>query len=201
MSHNIDKIIYINLEYRVDRKNEIESELNKMELPFERYSAIKQSGGVGCLKSHLNVLKLAKERNYKNVLIFEDDFTFLVSKEEFEKQLNQFFDNVKEFDVCMLSYNLSKSEPDPKFDFVGRVLQAQTASGYLVNGHYLDKLISLYEFAVPMFEATLAHWTWQNDQCWHELQRQGRWFYFIQRIGKQRDGFSDNSNEFMSYNC
>ena len=87
MSENIDKIFYINLDKRTDRREEIEQELSNYELNAERYAGIytPHSGIVGCGYSHLNVLKLAKERGYKNVLILEDDFQFVVSKEEFEE--------------------------------------------------------------------------------------------------------------------
>lgn len=201
MSHNLDKIMYINLEHRTDRRTEIETELNKFELPYERYNAIKAPDGVGCVMSHLNVLKLAKKRGYKNILILEDDFTFLVSKEEFEKQLTQFFDNVKEFDVAMLAYNLHADEPVPEHSFIRRVLKAQTASAYIVNSHYYDKLIQLYEWACPLLYETKRHWEFMNDICTYPLQQRDKWYYFTHRIGKQRDGFSDNSNAFMSYNC
>ena len=40
MSHNIDKIIYINLDKRKDRFLEIEKEFADMNLPCERFSAI-----------------------------------------------------------------------------------------------------------------------------------------------------------------
>lgn len=94
MSHNIDKIIYINLDHRTDRKDEIEGELEKFNLleKSERYSAIciKEQGILGCTMSHLEVFKLAKARQYNNVLILEDDFQFLISKEEFEDQLIEF---------------------------------------------------------------------------------------------------------------
>jgi glycosyl transferase family 25 len=113
MSKNIEKIIYINLEYRKDRKEQIEHELEIMSLKqnSERFDAIKGNpGGIGCGLSHIEILKLAKERNYKNILILEDDFQFIVSKEDFEEQLCLFFENVKEYDICMLGYNHQKIE-------------------------------------------------------------------------------------------
>ena len=68
MSNNIDKIIYINLERRKDRKEHIENVLNKYDLQYERFEAIQTEGfGIlGCGLSHLQVLKIAKKRNYKN---------------------------------------------------------------------------------------------------------------------------------------
>jgi GR25 family glycosyltransferase involved in LPS biosynthesis len=67
------------LEHRLDRFTEINAELSNMRLEGERFNAISHSKGiVGCGYSHLEVLKLAKSRNYKNVLIFEDDFKLII---------------------------------------------------------------------------------------------------------------------------
>jgi GR25 family glycosyltransferase involved in LPS biosynthesis len=200
MSHNIDKIIYINLNKRIDRREEIESELNNFGLEYERFEAIEtpSHGILGCGKSHLSVLKLAKERNYKNILILEDDFMFLVSKEEFEKNLSDFFSLNLPFDVCMLSYNLIKSE-QLENNVVNKVIEVQTASGYIVNNHYYDKLIQLYEWALPLLEQTGQHWIYANDQIWKQCQPNDNWFYFKTRLGKQRLSYSDNTEKFEDY--
>jgi glycosyl transferase family 25 len=203
MSHNIDKIMYINLNKRTDRREEIESELNKFGLEYERFEAIETPsfGLLGCGKSHLSVLKIAKERNYKNILIFEDDFTFLISKEVFEKKLSDFFSLNLPFDVCMLSYNLIKSE-ELENNVVNKVIETQTASGYIVNNHYYDKLIHLYEWALPLLEETHADWIYGNDQIWKQYQPNDNWYYFKTRLGKQRPSYSDNTEKFEDYlNC
>jgi glycosyl transferase family 25 len=73
MNKYIDKIIYINLNKRVDRRADIENELNLFSLRYERFSAIEhEDGAIGCALSHLEVLKIAKKNNYKNILILED---------------------------------------------------------------------------------------------------------------------------------
>lgn len=200
MSHNIDKIFYINLDKRGDRRKEIEQELNLMDLPYERFPAIyNENGIVGCGYSHLAVFKLARERGYKNILIFEDDFTFLVSKTEFNDYLDKLFNNFKNFDVCFLSYNCDIFQDIPEQTFIKRVLNAQTAAGYIINEHYYDSLISLYEVAIPLLEETSCHWIYANDQCWKGLQQKDTWICFDKRIGKQRAGYSDNSNKFTDY--
>ena len=202
MSHNIDKIIYINLERRLDRLHEITEELTMFNLVGERFNAIPHSNGiVGCGYSHLEVLKLAKQRGYKNILILEDDFTFLIPKEEFEKEMTMLFENNISFDVCMLAYNLKESETSVHGPFLKRVLSAQTASAYIVNSTYFDTLIDLYNFAIPMLEKTGQHWIYANDQIWKHLQRNDNWVCFTTRIGKQRASYSDNGNSFVDYNC
>jgi glycosyl transferase family 25 len=202
MSHNIDKIIFINLEKRKDRLLEIKNELDTFNLQYERFNAIENEYGiVGCGYSHLAVLKIAKERNYKNILILEDDFTFIVSKEEFEFELNRFFDNVTEYDVCMISCSVNEKEDIDNLPFIDRIIFGQTASGYIVNNHYFDKLIELYEYNIPLLEKTGEHWNYANDIVWRKLQEKDKWFFINRRIGKQRAGYSDNSKCYCDYNC
>jgi glycosyl transferase family 25 len=205
MSSNIDKIFYINLEKRTDRREEIEKELTDYGLmdKAERYEAIytPHSGIVGCGYSHLNVLKLAKERNYKNVLILEDDFMFIVPKEEFEESLQAFFETTPNYDVCMISYIVQKDEEIPNNNIIGKVIDGQTASGYIVNNHYLDVLIQLYEWAIPLLDQTNEHWNYANDHVWKRLQPKDNWFYMLKRLGKQRDGYSDNKMCVVTMNA
>ena len=207
MSKYLDRIFYINLEYRKDRKEEIETELQKYDLlnKSERFIGfhVPTQGILGCSKSHLSVLKLAKERGYKNILILEDDFEFVVCKEEFERNLSDFFESGLEYNVCMISFNLLEKSEEivEKCPVVRRVLNGQTASGYIVNNTYLDTIIALYEWSCPLLEETKEHWNYANDQCWKTLQKTDKWFHFIERMGKQRSGFSDNSMEFIEYAC
>jgi glycosyl transferase family 25 len=194
MSNNIDHIFFINLDKRTDRREHIENEMRKYNLNAERYSAIytPHSGIIGCSFSHLNVLKLAKERGYKNVLILEDDFEFLVSKEEFELEIKKLFNSNIQFDVVMLSYIIQEYSDIPNCSFLKKVLNGQTASGYLVNGHYLDTLINLYEWSTKELEKNNEHWLYGNDACWKTLQPNGNWYFFVKKIGKQISDYSDN---------
>jgi glycosyl transferase family 25 len=199
MSTHLAKIIYINLDKRTGRKREMEEELRSHGLEAERFPAhYNELGIAGCTHSHLDVLKLAKERDYPNVLILEDDFEFLVSKEEFEQELSALFAEAPKFDVCMLSYNLIDSEEIPQTPF-RRVLEAQTASGYIVNRHYYDELIQLYERVLPLLIQTVEHWNYANDQAWKPLQRRDQWICFSKRLGKQRAGFSDNAGIYRDF--
>jgi glycosyl transferase family 25 len=205
MSSNIDKIFYINLEKRTDRREEVEKELTDYGLidKAERYEAIytPHSGIVGCGYSHLNVLKLAKECNYKNVLILEDDFMFIVPKEEFEESLQAFFETTPTYDVCMISYIVQKGEEIPNNTIIGKVIDGQTASGYIVSNHYLDVLIQLYEWAIPLLDQTNEHWNYANDHVWKRLQPNDKWYYMLKRLGKQRDGYSDNKMCVVTMNA
>jgi glycosyl transferase family 25 len=197
MSKYIDKIIYINLSHRTDRREQIENELNNFNLDYERFEAISTPdyGIYGCGLSHLSVLKLAKERKYKNILIFEDDFEFLVTKDVFEYNLKTFFESNIDYNVCMLAYQ-EREDLYIENSVVNKLLSAGSASGYIVNCNYYDKLIELYEWCLPLLISTREHWLYANDIAWSDYQRQDLWYRFKTRIGKQRSGFSDISQIF-----
>jgi glycosyl transferase family 25 len=204
MSQNISHIFYINLDKRSDRREEIENQLQKYNLldKAERFPAFytPEQGALGCAQSHLAVIKLAKERKYPNVLILEDDFYFIISKEEFEHELKQFFDANIPFDVCMISYNIQRSHPT-EYPFLQKIIEAQTASGYIVNESLYDNLIDIYEESIPLLQQTGEHWNYANDQIWKRLQPITKWYALTTRCGKQRPGLSDNSGQYQDHDC
>ncbi len=80
-----DAVFLINLDERQDRLNESIQEFKKYELQLNifRFPAIKYNirhpmvGRAGCFASHRAVIQHAKNNNFKNILVFEDDFMFL----------------------------------------------------------------------------------------------------------------------------
>jgi hypothetical protein len=191
-------VLYINLERRGDRRAEIESECARMDLVPERFPAIAHdSPHIGCVQSHLEALQLAKSKGWNNVLIFEDDFQFVVSKAEFHTALHEFFSTVPSYDVLMLSYYLNKGEPYNTV--VGRVLEAQTASGYLVHSRFYDALIENLETALHKLMNCGEIHNYMNDQYWKHLQPGAEWFYVLQRMGVQRESYSDLCRHVVNY--
>jgi len=190
-------IMYINLDHRTDRKNQIEKELNEMGLSFERFPAIKDSfGAVGCSKSHLEVLKVAKGRKYKQILILEDDFTFLVDRPTFDKTISDIIQ--KQFDVCMISYNVNKSidHSDPIWK---KAIDVQTTSGYIVKDHYFDTLIKMIEESIPPLQKTRNREQFAIDMYYKNGQRDGNWYHTTTRLGKQIDSYSDIEQQHVKY--
>jgi GR25 family glycosyltransferase involved in LPS biosynthesis len=89
-----DEIYVINLDRRKDRLEHAMLEFEKVGIAdrVQRYSAIEHKDGrIGLIKSNLDILKKAKERKLKNVLIFEDDFEFLIDNplEVLQKSIDQ----------------------------------------------------------------------------------------------------------------
>ena len=195
----VDMTIYINLSCRTDKRDHIENELTKYGLPFERYDAFEYPDfrAYGCAMSHLGVLKQARNSGYKNVLIMEDDFVFSLSKEAIEQQLTEMFTFNPDFDVCMLSYNLQQSSETDN-PSIYKILEAQSGAGYIVQQHYYDKLISIFENANKLLLETREHWLYMNDQSWKPLQLTDNWYCFKDRSGHQLPGFSDISQFYKT---
>lgn len=75
-----DEIYCINLDHRSDRWEKVQKEFDSVGLlpKVQRFSAIKHiDGRLGVIKSNLAIVKLAKEKGLKNVLVFEDDVHFI----------------------------------------------------------------------------------------------------------------------------
>lgn len=199
---NIDKFFVINLDKREDRLKEFQEECNKYGLDvskYERFSGFNRPDmpAVGCTLSHAEVLKIAKNRGYKNIIIFEDDFMFTVEKDYFYEKLNEFFDMNIPFGVLMLEYcTFDKTVIN---DLVSYTTTASGAAGYIVNHTMFDDLINCLTHGAEMLERTGEHWNYINDQVWKRLQGE-RWLIFNKRIGQQRPSFSDLKNSFVSQN-
>jgi GR25 family glycosyltransferase involved in LPS biosynthesis len=191
----VDGVFYINLDHRTDRKTEIEGELEKMGLVGERFPGIPTRPGIiGCGYSHLGVLKEARKRGYSNVLIFEDDFQFLVEKKVFWDYMKDVLADLPSYDVIMLGYNIQKMVESRTIS-VNKILEAQTASGYIVHSKFYDALINLYEEAMPLLESTGQHWLYANDAVWKKLQPSSEWYSTSIRIGKQRASIGETGQE------
>lgn len=197
----IEHIFYINLDKRTDRREEIENELRKMNLfeKAERFSAIyHENGAVGCSLSHLEVVKLAKARGYKNYLVLEDDFEFLVDEGSFNILLNHFFETVNTWDVLMFGINLPNVQSVK--DHIIKLNSGQTTSGYIINERYYDLHIHLLENSAKMLEKTNNQGLYATDQVWKIFMPIRDFFCFTNRIGKQRPSYSDIEKKFTDYN-
>ena len=194
----IPKVVYINLAKRPDRRYQIEDELRKMDLKGERFEAILAiPGSVGCSLSHIAVLKRAVAENWESVLILEDDFMFTANQRELEEKLQHFNSTVKSYDMLLLSCNLKQSVPYD--NVILRVKEAQTTSGYLVHKRFLKTLLANFEEGVEQLAKGAPYTKYALDQYWKSLQKTHEWYCFQNRIGIQREGFSDIENRVVNY--
>ena len=198
---DIKHAFYINLEHRTDRKEHVLNQLTNLGLPnVERFNAIKmENGAVGCSMSHLKILQNAYENKLDHVLIVEDDITFL-EPEVFKTNFDNFLQrNGNNWDVILLAGN--NMPPYDKVDDVCiKVKRCQTTTGYLVNGHYIKKLMENVKMGLTqLIHKPASHAMYAIDKFWFVLQAVDKWFLIIPPTVVQREDYSDIEKKRINY--
>ena len=189
----IDKVVYINLEHRTDRKYAIEKELAL--IPKEKivrfpgiYNA--QHGGIGCTKSHIEVLKMAIRNNWKNYIVIEDDATW--NNCNGSVQLKNLLQN--SYDVILLGHiNARYNAETFKLDY------ATTTTSYLVSNHYYKKLLNNFQEGLNHFIQTNIYKNFAIDQYWLSLMKEDNWYCVAPSMFIQRPDFSDIIKKEVNY--
>jgi glycosyl transferase family 25 len=190
----VDKVLYINLEDRKDRKEQIKKELKKV-MPKEKYfrfNAIKDSfGHIGCSKSHIGCLEIAIKNNWKNVLILEDDAIFNNYKEGY-KLLKKLASNP--YDVITLG-NVGADFDKHTY----KLKSGQTTTAYLVNNHYFQTLLDNFKEGLKLLQETMIMEKYCIDQYWKLLQKKDNWYIVHPALCIQAAGFSSICNQEVDY--
>ncbi len=200
----LDKIFYINLNKREDRKEHIINMFKECGVDdslVERFPAIEDitNGALGCTKSHICVLDIAKTRGYEYILIVEDDI-YITDRNKFKENIEKIFESNVNFDIIKISGNVLNSKPTT-VEFLDKVIDSQTTSGYIVNCKYIDKLRHNYIEAME----SMIRFGRRHENCidinWKKLQKNDNWFIFNPKLGFQMDGYSDIEKKNVKYNC
>jgi len=200
--HSIKDIIhafYINLEARTDRKEHVEKELANIGINAARFNAMKlTNGAIGCSMSHLKCIEIAKQNDWDHVMIVEDDILFL-NPEVFKTQLNKFLKKHQIFDVLLIAGN--NMPPYQKIDdSCVKVCRCQTTTGYIVQRHYYDVLISnIKEGIQKLMRNPEKHVQYAIDKYWFKLQERGNWFLVTPLTVTQREDYSDIEKRHTNY--
>lgn len=161
-----DAAYYINLDSRPDRREAFERRSEEAGIEAERFAAIcpppvplskttdeREHFKIGCKMSHDGCVQLAKERNQKRILIFEDDCVFVP---DFADKFPRYVDELKmveDWDMCFLG-----GSPEPAFLKKGDVCTQETsnlflnpgavwgAHAYAMNSQFYDKVLNFGAF-------------------------------------------------------
>ena len=199
----IDKIYYINLSHRKDRKKQINNEFKKMDFPNNKIERIdasheKYNGHIGCCKSHIKAMKKIIEEDISIAMVFEDDFVFTVEKEALNKRIREFFKMYKDnWDIIQLA-SVYTTVNDSKLKDVKKVEKASTSSAYIINKKFAKILLKDLESSLKSMEKEMVEFNKNNgrkqkkyetrfalDQNWYKLQKKSNWFLFKPYLGKQ----------------
>ena len=205
----IDRIYYINLDYRTDRQAQFESWISESGFPMEkveRISAIHlpDRPHLGCGQSHIKAIQTFLNSGLSNCIIFEDDYMAL-DPSTFWSNFQALADSKVEYDLIMCSYNALQADDGPT-PFLKRVKFSYTASGYLLTRDFAPTLRdTLLEANILAHEEeAITHRKtdqYMNDVYWMKLMPTSRWYCFFPRLGIQRAGYSDLQKHFVEYNA
>lgn len=210
----IDHTYYINLDKRTDR----ELHTQRTVLPFfklkkenyTRISAVDTSSAptqslrsIGCAQSHLNIYEDAKQKNYKHILILEDDLIPITTQDLFLKNLNYLFNKFPDFNICQLAYNdvekaIPYGEPNSPVLFSSNV---QTTSAYIANVSFLDTIKSTILTSINKLKQGETSRLHAIDQCWKKFQSLDYNWYLMERVFIQANDYSDIEGAHVKYNC
>jgi glycosyl transferase family 25 len=205
----IDAILYINLEHRPDRKEHILREIRKIDplvSKTHRIHAIHdlRNGALGCTQSHIKALELFIEnKEWNTCLILEDDFTF-ISKfiHEINNSIAYLINNSPNFDVILLSTSIHGLLTTPTGDpVIKKVIESQTASGYIVSRKYANILIENFRESSGLMIKNGKKHEFCLDQYWKRLMPNDNWYTYKDRIGYQYTSYSDIEKKIVKYNC
>ena len=164
LNNLVDKIFIINLESRPDKYNDITKALDNLKITnYERFNAIKPSldeiykskplvtlynktyygkGVVGCKLSHIEVIKIARDRGYKQILILEDDAKPI---DNFETILNNVISELTTIDDKWSFLYLSANHKEKGVPLSGHIKQCKTAyttAAYIVRSNVFEEIIT-----------------------------------------------------------
>jgi glycosyl transferase, family 25 len=194
----LNNCLFINLAERTDRLANVQEQLQSIGISGERVSAVKtKMGAIGCTMSHIKCLELAQQRNYDMIFICEDDIQFT-----YPSKLKQFIDDfqktVKEWDVCIIGGNNGKPFQSVNQGCI-RVFNCQTTTGYIVQKHYYETLITNFRESVQQLIRSNDKMLHALDIYWKRLQQTGKWFMLTPIMAVQKEGYSDIENRYVDY--
>lgn len=200
----IDKVIFINLNHRKDRRVRMSRHLKKMGVEKEkivRLEAIEHTPGfIGCTLSHIAALELAQQNKWQRVLILEDDFSFNETDEN-HVNLNRYFDALEKvnWNVAFLAANYDRVTPLKSVDYIVKAERAWCACAYIVNSTYLDRLIYNYRSGLQALLQGGMQQEFALDVHWHRCMQEDLWIGIFPNSGYQLPDKSDIEGKVVDY--
>jgi glycosyl transferase family 25 len=188
----VDKIVYINLAHRQDRKQSILEEFSRVSVPedkIERFDAIKmQNGAIGCTMSHIAVLMRAIDKGWKNYMVVEDDMQW----ENFSDAYQNLSGCYSNHDVVILGGSVPQFQQD-------KLVYCQTTTGYLVHSHYYQTLLDNFQHGLNNLLATGNKPLYAIDMYWNHLIKKDNWTLLRPCLVSQKPGHSDIEGCHVNY--
>ena len=196
-----ERIYCINLAKRSERWESVKKQFLNNNITAIRYEAIDgnkydsvnglKPGELGCLLSHLNILKECQKNNIENVLITEDDVQFC---EDFNFKFFEYIKELPKWDMLYLGANHAlcnpyESNPPIKVtEHVYRVIHAYSTHAYAVNK-------SCYQYLIDH----ISNLTNPLDVMYSKIQKNLEVYIFRPHLAWQSEGYSDILEKTVDY--
>lgn len=192
---HFDAAFCINLDRRPDRWKRVLKQFDKINIEVERVSAVDgmleppasiRPGEVGCLKSHLNVFEIAKERNLKSFLMLEDDVEF---HESFNQKFEEIESQIKDYEMLYFGSNPhsgSRQEVSPNLNRIT----------YTFSAHCVIFKESCYDDIINTLRGPLLQ---PVDVVYGKQQVVHTAYSIKPPLAWQRKDFSDINQEIVDY--
>jgi len=191
-----EQIFCINLDSRPDRWEDFLKEAKKIGIQdrVTRFSGVvppSGDGAVGCKVSTLKIIELAKEKNLKNFLIFEDDVVF--SKDTVKNMVFSIHQLPEDWDMFYLGINLKKQSFKYSPNLV-KVEGGRTTHAVAYRNSIYQKILQensldvnqKIDLEIDKYYELKVH-PCKNVYCSYPL------------VASQREGYSDIQNRKINY--
>lgn len=188
----------LSLPFRFDRRKHIQEELSKINISYQFYDAVNGleielpegntllPGEVGIRMSHLEMLRHAKENEWKSIFIFEDDAVFCEDPwSHIQKGLSS-LPEVPAFIYFGGSHLVHPTHVDGR---IYKTTALSTTHAMWINGAIFDHCIDNIERNPNL----------QVDMCYVQLQSVLPTYVFYPPVAWQKDDYSDIQGKFVNY--
>lgn len=218
---NIDKVYIINLEHRTDRKAKVIGELERIGITnYEFFKAIKPSeediqkwnpkfldpmpvwfkgdvpkykiGSLGCMLSHMEIIKQCIKNQYENVLILEDDTIFCLKAGFTLNHLLSVLNNQIEtlsFGLLYFAGNHRNTTPEKISNNIIKVDGSLTTGSYIINKSVMEYIVENMQGYAREIDVYYANIIQKKYPC----------YCVTPHLTRQDAGYSDIVHANVSY--
>ena len=208
-----DKVYCINLEERKDRWILCEEKFKEYGITnYVRFNGVKVEGNlspkklgqIGCTASFYNVFKDAFQNNYNKILVLEDDFNFIVSKDEIVNNLEKAFKEMPEdWDMLYLGANVMNeivSDPIEKYsENLFKLNSAYALHSVCLSKSSLHKIMNFFDGKGDWMENCMRHYDNMDVLFAKDFQISNKCFIWKDILCLQDPSFSSIENTFFDY--
>lgn len=213
ISDFFDKIYCINLEDRPDRWSLCVEKFKEHGIEnYTRFNGVKVNGNlsskklgqIGCSASFYNIIKDARDKNYNNILILEDDFNFIASKEDVIKALEKAFEEIpKDWDMLYLGGNIINDfhfNPIEKYsENLFKLNSAFTTHSICFSKQSFDKILNAFPPQENWLESLMKNYDSIDVFFAQHFHIKNKCFIYKELLCMQEPSFSSIENTFYNY--